>query len=339
MQTGHGNDIYDYPNIRCDFSSNIPYRNTSGTIADYLKNRLDAISNYPDPNARKLTSQLADFHAVSPDNILITNGSADAFYLIAHLFQNRRSVVPYPAFSEYEDACRTYRHEILFMPVNLLQDTVHFEADTVWLGIPNNPDGTIINNETISCFCTQNPHTTFVIDAAYDELCPRYGSVKSLQLRLRNLITIHSLTKTFGIPGLRLGYIVADRQVIDTLRSLRPPWSVNAMALEAGSFIMENWIKLLPDSASLCAESTQLQQKIATIPQLEVTASPCNFFLVKMKEYTAVELKRFLIDSFGFLIRDASNFRGLTPLHFRISVQEEVWNRQLIEALTLFFAK
>jgi threonine-phosphate decarboxylase len=338
MLTGHGNDIYDYPdNIRCDFSSNIPYRNASEAIADYLKNRMDTISNYPDPNAHKLTSQLADFHAVSSDNILVTNGSAEAFYLLAHFFRSKHSTIAYPSFAEYEDACRTYRHEISFLPVESLCDIVRFEAGAVWFGTPNNPDGTLVDNATISRFCSENPHTCFIADAAYDDLCPRSESVKSLQGRFENLITVYSLTKTFCIPGLRLGYIVADRQVIDGIRSLRPPWSVNALALEAGSFIMENWDKLLPDSISLCTESAGLQQELASIPQLEVTASPCNFFLVKMKERTAAELKQFLIERFGLLIRDASNFRGLTAQHFRISVQEEMWNRQLVKALYLFF--
>lgn len=347
MQTGHGNDIYDYPDIRCDFSSNIPYRNASAIIADYLKDRMDNIYNYPDPNARKLTSRLADFHLVSPNNILITNGSAEAFYLLAHLFQNQKSVIPYPAFSEYEDACRAYRHKLSFLPVESLQgsdsskttslqDTVRFKADMVWFGVPNNPDGTIVDNETISRFCSENPQTAFIMDAAYDALCPRGESVKSLQGKFKNLITVHSLTKTFGIPGLRLGYIVADRQIIDGIRSLRPPWSVNVLALEAGSFILENWDKLLPDAASLCAESAQLQQEIAAIPQFEVTASPTNFFLVKMGERTSAELKQYLVDNFGLLIRNASNFRGLTLQYFRLSVQEGSWNRQLIEALKLF---
>lgn len=339
MQTGHGNDIYDYPDIRCDFSSNIPYRNASGTIADHLKNRMDSIRNYPDPNVRRLTSQLADFHALTPDNILITNGSAEAFYLLAHLFQNRKSMIPYPAFSEYEDACRTYGHEISFLPARSLQGAGRFEADTVWFGVPNNPDGTIVENKTISRFCGENPQTTFVVDAAYDELCPRNESVKELHGRFKNLIIVHSLTKTFGIPGLRLGYIVAGWQIIDAIRSLRPPWSVNALALEAGSFIVENWNELLPDTTSLCTESSRLQQKIAALPQFEVTASPTNFFLVKMKKGTATELKQLLVDNFGLLIRDASNFRGLTPQHFRISVQDETWNRQLIKALKRFYTE
>jgi threonine-phosphate decarboxylase len=221
--------------------------------------------------------------------------------------------------------------------VESLRNTVRFEAGIVWFGVPNNPDGTLVDNATISRFCSENQHTCFIADTAYDDLCPRSESVKSLQGSFKNLITVHSLTKTFGIPGLRLGYVIADRQVINGIRSLHPPWSVNALALEAGSFILENWDKVLPDSISICAESVWLQQRLAALPQLEVTISPCNFFLVKMKERTAPELKRFLIDRFGLLIRDASNFRGLTTQHFRISVQEETWNRQLVEAMDMFF--
>lgn len=306
---------------------------------EYLKDHMDTIRNYPDPNTRKLTSQLADRHTVSPDNILITNGSAEAFYLLAHFFQNQKSVIFYPAFSEYEDACRTYRHEISFLPIGSFQDMIGFDADTVWFGVPNNPDGTLVSNDRISHFCSKNPHTSFIVDAAYDDLCPRSESVKLIQGRFKNLITVHSLTKTFGIPGLRLGYIIANRQIIDGIRLLRPPWSVNALALEAGSFILQNWDELLPDTVSICAESVQLQQRLATLPQLEVTTSPCNFFLVEMKQGTAAELKQFLIDKFGLLIRNAFNFRGLGPHHFRISVQGEVWNRQLIEALNQFFVK
>lgn len=339
MFTEHGNDIYDYPDkIRCDFSSNIPYRNNSGIIADYLKNCMDTIRNYPDPNARKLISRLADHHAVSADYILVTNGSSEAFYLLAHLFRKQHSTIPYPAFSEYEDACRANEHEIWQLPVESLPSAIGFKTNTVWFGVPNNPDGTIVDNTTISHFCSKNPRTWFIVDTAYDDLCPRNESVQSLQRRFKNLITVHSLTKTFGIPGLRLGYIIAEPHIIEQLRLLSPPWSMNALALEAGTFILDNWGKLLPDTVSLCTESARLQQQLGALPHLEVIPSPCHFFLIKMKVKTAAELKRFLVEQFGLLIRDASNFRGLTSQHFRISTQEKAWNRQLIEALEVFFA-
>lgn len=338
MLSGHGNDLYNYPDrIHCDFSSNIPYKNASGTIADYLSGRMDGIANYPDPNARELTLLLADFHSVAPEQILVTNGSAEAFYYVARLFMGKRSTITYPAFAEYEDACRSYQHELSFAPLDSLTSNTQMETDTMWLGVPNNPDGKVVSNSTIVGLCKNNPHVHFIVDAAYDDLCPREESVKQLQGNFKNLITIHSLTKTFGIPGLRLGYIVADRRIIDSISTIRPPWSVNSLALEAGCFIMENRRDLLPDTVSLCMESAKLQQTLSKLPQLEITPSPCNFFLVRMKERCAAELKQYLIDQFGILIRDASNFRGLTPQHFRLSVQEEKWNLQLIKALRLFF--
>lgn len=337
MISGHGNDIYNYnKKIRYDFSSNIPYRNASEEIAAYLKNRVHLISDYPDANARELTEKIAIRHAVSSENILATNGSVEAFYLLAHLYQRKKSLIFYPAFAEYEDACKIHNHSLSFLPINSYAENLIFDTDTVWLGVPNNPDGTIIGNETISCFCEENPQTVFIADTAYSELCPQCEPLVPLQKTFKNLISVHSLTKTFGIPGLRLGYIVADSLIIDELKQLRMPWSVNILALEAGNFILDNYEKLLPDSEALCRESVELQEQLAKISRLEIIDSPCNFFLVEMQEKTAAELKMSLIDRFGILIRDASNFRGLSEHYFRISVQDKATNELLIRGLNDF---
>ena len=338
MISGHGNDIHNYDGkIRYDFSSNIPYRNASAEIAEYLKTRLHLIFDYPDVDTRALTEKIAAHHTVSSENVLVTNGSAEAFYLLAHLYRNKKSTVFYPSFSEYEDACRIYNHSLTFLPIESATENFLFNADTVWFGVPNNPDGTIIANETITRFCEENPQTIFVADTAYGELCTQCQSLVPLHKKSDNLISVHSLTKTFGIPGLRLGYIIADHSVINLLKSIRMPWSVNALALDAGCFIMDNYDMLLLDCEKLCHESVKLQHLIDNIPQLEVIHSPCNFFLVKMKEKTAAELKTFLIDRFGILIRDASNFRGLSERYFRISVQDKATNELLIRGLNDFF--
>jgi|AGTN01.3.fsa_nt_gi Histidinol-phosphate/aromatic aminotransferase and cobyric acid decarboxylase len=337
MLTGHGNDIYDYAGrIRGDFSSNIPYRNASPTIAEYLRSRLHLIGEYPDPLARKLTSQIATHHGISPGNVLVTNGSAEAFYLLAHLFRGKHSMIAYPAFSEYEDACRVYGHTLSFQPVRVFRENPTFASDLVWFAVPNNPDGTIVDNETIDCFCRNHPHTFFIIDAAYGELCPRCEPLTPLHALHANLISVHSLTKTFGIPGLRLGYVIAREEVIGPLRELSTPWSVNAPALEAGSYVMENYRALLPDSAALCRESAAFQEQLNTLPQLRIIDSPCHFFLACLKRGTAAELKAFLVAHYGLLIRDASNFRGLSPQHFRLSVQDKRRNDELINGLKKF---
>lgn len=334
MLNGHGNDLYDHLNkIRFDFSSNIPYRNASAKIAAHLADKLHLISNYPDPNARQLTQQLAVHHDISADNILVTNGSAEAFYLLAHLFAEKNSAISFPAFAEYEDACTLHNHQFSFFPIRELHADSRFTCETVWFAVPNNPDGVIIPAKTISSLCNKHPQTFFIIDNAYGELCPQSPSVLPLHKHHPKLISVHSLTKTFAIPGLRLGYIVADASVIERLQPLRTPWTVNALALAAGSFVMENYTDLLPDSELLCRESAEFQRQLADIPSLEVTPSPCNYFLVRLKKGTAAKLKTHFIEKHGVLIRDASNFRGLSSSHFRLSVQSKEHDDLLINAL------
>lgn len=330
MLVGHGNDIYDYQGkIIADFSSNIPYRNASEQIMEHLSDKLQLIGNYPDPNARVLRNRIALHHDLSPENILVTNGSAEAFYLLAHLFAGKKSTITFPAFAEYEDACELYRHDLSFLDIKELQNQKCFFTDTVWFALPNNPDGTITPFETIENLCWNNPHTFFIVDNAYGELCSQCRSIVPLHARYRNFISVHSLTKTFAIPGLRLGYIIAKEDVINQLQHLRTPWTVNALALEAGNFVMSNYNRLLPDRKALCEASMRFQQQLSTLSNIEVIPSLCNFFLARLKEGTAAELKNYLIEKHGILIRNADNFRGLSSQHFRLSVQEKETNDNL----------
>lgn len=334
MLHGHGNDLYDYHGkIIADFSSNIPYRNASALIVAHLADCLHLIGNYPDPNARALTHQIAAHHGVLAENVLVTNGSAEAFYLLAHLLSGRKSTVTFPAFSEYEDACKLYGHDLSFLDLKMLSNRTRFFTDTVWFALPNNPDGILTSPETIESLCRNNPKTHFIVDNAYGELCPQCRSIVPLHARCINLISVHSLTKTFAIPGLRLGYVIAHEDIIARLQPLRTPWSVNALALEAGSFVMSNYDFLLPDSTVLCRESKRFQQQLSALSNIEVVPSPCNYFLARLKKGTAAELKKYLIEKHGILIRNADNFRGLTSQHFRLSVQSTENNLRLIEAL------
>lgn len=102
---------------------------------------------------------------------------------------------------------------------------------------------------------------------------------------------------------------------------------------------MEYHDALLPDIAQLIHESQLLQRSLRQIESLEVMPSTTNYFLVRMTQGTAADLKQYLIEEHGILIRDASNFRGLTPQHFRIAVQMPETNRLLVDALTLYFER
>ena len=338
MLTGHGNDRYAFKGkIKHDFSSNIPWTNHSGEILSHLKEHLGAIQNYPDPLASELTEKLAGRHGLPKEQVLVTAGSAEAFYLLAHRFGGKKSAVAVPAFAEYEDAARAYGHSLAFTPFDLIEDAP--KANLLWLAYPNNPDGRLLPLPVLESLLARRPRRTVIIDNAYGELCPRAESLLPLLDRYPNLVLVRSLTKTFAIPGLRLGYILASERLISELQKLRIPWSVNALALEAGGFILDRYDALLPDEETLARESEALQKALAELPDLDVTPSPANYFLVRMRRGTASDLKSFLIESHGILIRDASNFRTLTPGHFRLSVQSPEANAALVEGLKDYFSR
>ncbi|OJV22192.1 MAG: hypothetical protein BGO30_10785 [Bacteroidetes bacterium 41-46] len=334
MIKGHGNDIYNSRySVQLDFSSNIAFNCKNEEIFEHLKENINNISNYPDPEASELRKIIASHHNTSVKSILITNGSAEAFYIVAHYTANAHSAIQTPSFAEYRDACILHNHKITHISTHQITKANLSNFRTIWIGNPNNPDGSIIPTDIIITLCKENPKSLIVMDEAYIHLCKTEQVAKSPNVIPKNLIIIRSLTKAFAIPGLRLGYIVASPDIISKIRQMRPPWSVNSIALIAGKYIMDRYEKLLPDINQLCSESQALQEAISKISGFEVTTSDCNFFLIKSTRIDARLLKSILLKKYGILIRNASNFKGLTKYHFRVATQSREENNRLIKAL------
>lgn len=336
MLNGHGNDQYAYNKpITADFSTNITNGAVAAELTGFLKTKLSTLHNYPDPEANIFLEAIAQHHQIEKDKLLACNGSTEAFYLIAQTFGGRKSFIRIPSFSEYEDACKQFGHQIE-------QDTALPEKSLknnklVWLGNPNNPDGSTTSTNEIDALCRLHPKTLFIVDEAYADLCQNFETAIPLTQKHTNLIVVRSLTKSFSVPGLRIGYIVSDNQNILRIKQNMMPWNMNTLAIEAGTFIMNNYEKLIPDTEKIIVESKRFQKELSHLPALTVLPTSCNFFLVKTNIGTATGLKSFLIENYGILIRDASNFKGLSGQHFRLSVQSEQNNRALIAALKAWF--
>ncbi len=336
MIEGHGNDRYNYGDrIKIDFSSNIAFNNKSSLIIEYMSKHLAAIKNYPDPSARVLSEKIATHHAVAKDNILVVNGSAEAFYMVAHLLSSSKSktLIFTPSFAEYEDSCKVYGHNIDFIGIEQYHKVDYSRYSNVWIGTPNNPNGFRVTIKEIANLAKKHSDTCFVVDRAYNDLSSSKDEA-AMGTLAPNIILINSLTKSFGIPGIRLGYVIANEEFIKKIQNLRAPWSVNALSLVVGEYVMDNYDSLYVDIDELLAESSYLQTEISNIEGIEVIESDCNFFLCKIqKDCKAEELHSYLVQKHGILIRNASNFRGLTDRHFRIAAQTRQENIQLIKAL------
>ncbi|MTK54290.1 aminotransferase class I/II-fold pyridoxal phosphate-dependent enzyme [Paludibacter sp.] len=334
MIEGHGNDLYRYGDkVKSDFSSNVAARRVPDALLAFLATQLETIATYPEPDSETLRNALGSRLHVDANQVFVANGSVEAFYTIAAAFRQSRSLVLIPSFAEYEDACRMHDHTIFYKSNEQLCEAGIVCPQLVWLGNPNNPDGRLYAAKEIEEQLLQNPDTVFVVDEAYGELCSGFESVIDLVNRFDNLIVVHSMTKQYVLPGLRLGYMVTSRSLAARLRSFSVPWAVNALAQKVGVYLINNEELYFRNKENTLRRSIELQKRFSALPGITVIPSPCNFFLLRTDGLEASVVKEKLLNDFGLLVRDASNFRGLDNHSIRISVQTEEENEKLFIAM------
>ena len=203
----------------------------------------------------------------------------------------------------------------------------------LWLCNPNNPTGDVYDQSVIDRMVAK--YDLVVVDQSYENYTNRFIMNPRWAARMPNLIQIHSFTKTYAIPGLRLGYITAHASLTAHLRQFLRPWSVSALAIEAGKFLLRNddELRCTPD----LNEAQRLRDELQQIDGIFTQETQTNFILAQFESrHTAAELKDYLARQHHLLIRDASNFKGLTPRHFRIAAQTPAENDALVAAIQEF---
>lgn len=338
MTYGHGDDKYRYGDrIKMNFSSNIYQRADLTELKDYLATRLDAIGNYPEPEPRALEALIAEKLEISADMVMVTNGANEAIYLIAQLYRHWASVIPQPTYNEYADACRMFGHTISYDrndELNILpEDRIY------WLCNPDNPTGNVLLKSLITHIIRKHPRYLYVIDQSYADYTLQPMLEMKEMLDCYNVMILQSLSKKYCVPGLRLGYLTASPIIIDRLRDIRQPWTVNALAIEAGKWLIENDPKMLPDLKEYLDEAQRLKQQLADIEGLMVMDTQTHYMLVNIDWATSLELKNWLIEHHGILIRDASNFHSLDDHCFRVAAQTLEENDALVAAIKAFREK
>lgn len=328
MINGHGDDIYSHgKKIVSNFSSNVYNKFDSSDLEKYLCDHISSIHSYPEPDAHTLKSIICKNLHIGSDEICITNGATEAIYLIAQLYRGAKTAVVIPTFSEYEDACRIQQHQLYFIDS---LDNIESNTGLVWLCNPNNPTGKIYDADYLDRIVSNHPQTCFVIDQSYAGFTDKKIWLAKEALKYQNVIVLHSLTKCYAIPGLRLGYLTACSELTEKIAHFSMPWSVNQIAQLAGQYLLQNTAY---DFRECITESERVQNIIAGINGIKVYPSDMHYFLCRLDKGPASELKQFLIDRYGILIRDASNFRGLDERYFRIATQSPEENQELIKAL------
>ncbi len=289
MIHGHGDDRRLFPHVRLDFSSCIYEGFAHDALLAHLRQQLLCIASYPTPEPNEVERLIAQRHGLSPDWVMATAGATQAIYLIAQAYSGRHSLIQEPTFAEYADACRMHRHA--FTP----------PYDLAWHCSPNNPTGELTDVEA----------PLVVTDQSYALYTDRPMSTTPAD----NQLIIRSLTKDYGVPGLRLGYLMGHPRHLAPVRALRQPWSLGALEIAAAEWLITHPTDI--PAERLCSESRRVSQALSEL--IDVHPSCCHILLCQLPHGTAAALKAHLCEQ-GILIRDASNFAGLGPRHFRLAV-------------------
>ncbi|WP_353721193.1 aminotransferase class I/II-fold pyridoxal phosphate-dependent enzyme [Dyadobacter sp. 676] len=332
MLHGHGDDGYRYgTTIVADFSTNVWYGGEPAGLKEYVFGKWNEVNRYPEVLAESLLEKIAVHHGRQTGEVMVCSGTTESIYLLAQLFAGKRATIVTPTFSEYEDACLAFGHDVRSMPWQEATVLPGVKSDVVFICSPNNPTGLLFRD--LQYWLRLNPQCLFVVDEAFIDFTEGENSVVPLLDRFANLLVMRSLTKTYAIPGLRLGYVLARGEVIDQLMNIKQPWTVNTLAISAGHYIYDHFANVQPPVSQLLHNKRTFVQKLQEIECLEVGDSDTHFFLGRTLVRNASQLKDFLLEKYGFLIRDAGNFRGLTRQHFRIATRRPDDNQQMFDAL------
>jgi histidinol-phosphate aminotransferase len=210
-------------------------------------------------------------------------------------------------------------------PMKIAEVLASLRPRLVFLCNPNNPTGAVLAPDTIAEWARQHRQTLFVIDEAYLPFAA--GLDSALAFATENVVVLHSMTKDFGLAGLRLGFAVGDERLIEMLGCLQPPWSVNAMAQAAGIAALVDLAHRQRSLERLAHDSLELAGSLARLG-LAPLPSATHFFLVRVGDAAAF---RSALLSLGILVRDCASF-GL-PEYARIATRRREENERLLAAV------
>lgn len=343
MIQGHGGNVVELaeelgcrPEDITDMSSNINPLGALPGLIEYLQGRMDRITSLPEVDAQGAVRAVAALLGVSEQRVLAGNGTTQFIYTACAVLKSRRVLIVGPTYADYADGARLHgiTPEFFLTSPNLdfAVDVERLSArltgiDTVFLCNPNNPTGRLIPHAQLMELCTQHREVRFIIDESYLSFAREDQGM--YQCALDNVIVLWSASKIFGMPGLRVGFLVADPSVIEPFRRYMQPWCVNSLAQEAVRYIGAH-----PDTvgafidqtrAHLDAESALFRQRLAAAP-LIVYPSTTSYLLIGLPEgQTAGAVCRALAEQ-RFLIRNCANFYGLDEGYIRIALKDAAAN-------------
>ncbi|MFD5116741.1 Rv2231c family pyridoxal phosphate-dependent protein CobC [Streptomyces sp. NPDC058391] len=300
-----------------------------------LAESLTGLAAYPDGRAAR--AAVAARHGLPAERVLLTAGAAEAFVLLARALPVRRPVVVHPQFTEPEAALRDAGHTVrrVLLRVEdgfrLDPDAVPEDADLVMLGNPTNPTSVLHPAAEIAKLA--RPGRTLVVDEAFMDAVPGEPEALAGYTDVPGLVVLRSLTKTWGLAGLRIGYALADPRTVSALERAQPLWPVSTLALVAAEACMSPAALAEAEQAArrTAVERAHLLAGLAEFEEVravEQAAGP--FVLARMRRADSVRAR---LRTLGFAARRGDTFPGLGPEWLRLAVRDRSTTNRFLQAL------
>jgi histidinol-phosphate aminotransferase len=307
---------------------------SSGT-PDWLARLVRATDLAAYPDQRAALEAVAARHRRRIGEVLLTAGAAEAFVLLARVLRPRRAIVVHPQFTEPEAALRAAGHPVsrVVLPFPFRLDPAHVpdDADLVFVGNPTNP--TSVAHPRQAILALTRPGRIVVVDEAFADCMPGEPESVASQPDLTGVVVLRSLTKTWGLAGLRAGYVLAPPDVITRLAAGQPPWPVSAPALTAC------WATASPVAirearawaAELAGERDHLLAGLAEVPAVRVVPDASASFVLLDTGLADIRTR---LHGHGFAVRRGETFPGLGPGWIRVAVRDAATSGRFVQAVT-----
>ncbi|MGK3204200.1 Rv2231c family pyridoxal phosphate-dependent protein CobC [Amycolatopsis sp. MEPSY49] len=315
-----------------DLAVNVRLPRPPAWLRDELASALDSLAAYP--STVDAVTAVAARHGRLAAEVLVTAGAAEAFTLLASAFRPRRAVVVHPQFTEPEAALRAAGHPVSRVVLSeadgfvLDPALVPADADLVFVGNPTNP--TSVLHPAASLLSLARPGRLLVVDEAFLDAIP--GEAESLASGVPGVVVLRSLTKTWGLAGLRAGYVLAPADVIERLRAVQVPWSVSTLAGVATVACCRPSALEEAEKLAIAAESDREYLvsglTAAGVPVLGDPRGP--FVLVRVPDGASVRAR---LREAGFAVRRGDTFPGLGLDHLRLAVRDRATTDAFLTAL------
>ena len=344
----HGGDIYSQETTAdgkrfVDFSANINPLGLPLGVKEAVKAALKGCVNYPDPFCRRLTRATAEFLQVEPEHLFFGNGAADVLFRLALALKPKRAMLLAPTFADYEKALRSVKSNIYyfelkenldFVPNYNIVGKITARTDLVVICNPNNPTGKLIPRPLLERVLEKcrAVGAKLLIDECFMDFVSedKAYSLRNLLADYPELIILKAFTKTFAMPGIRLGYcLTSDQELHTQLHQCGQDWSVSVLAQEAGIAALNEKEYLHESFLLIQEERNYLSNQLKSLGA-KVYGSEANYIFFYLPNPTnLVELLR----EQGYLIRSCSNYNNLGAGYYRVAVKTRVQNRGLIKAI------